>query len=158
MCSITSGGVTLHDMCRASSYQKMRDWGCFFGRECGSMRPPPPDFSQTPAKSPRGNFVSTPPRKRPRNCEHVLAHTLGASRPRDVRASKYYHGNSEMSCDKNVLSTLGWVWKSCLQKGVGLGKVGPSWRGSFEIEKYEDALHMTWRVTPRALHQQIHVQ
>jgi hypothetical protein len=34
--------------------------------------------------------------------------------------------------EKHV-SKRGWVWKSCPHKGVGLGNVGPSWRGSFEM-------------------------
>jgi hypothetical protein len=33
-------------------------------------------------------------------------------------------------------------------KGGGIGKSWAQLEGSFEIEKYEDALHMTWRVTP----------
>jgi hypothetical protein len=43
-----------------------------------------------------------------------------------------------------------WGGKSYLQKekGVGIGKGWAQLEGSFEIEKYKDALHISWRVTP----------
>jgi hypothetical protein len=64
----------------------------------------------------------------------------------DILSWKFWNISSDKSCDKGVLSMLGGGDRD--PKWLGNGKVGPSWRGSFEIEKYEDALSNTSIVTP----------